>query len=496
MYYKHGAGEYITLKRPHQYGQTTMLLILEHMLQDTCYVISLSFDKASENNFASERAFAGYLMHEIGKGMHMAGCPKELIELWQGRSCYGEPWEKSPFHFLSEKISQVCAASDRPIVLMIDEVDESLGYDVPRRFLGILRNLYLARQAGNGATFLSVILAGVADVRNLKDRIRPGGEQRLYSPWNIAAEFSVDMSFSAEEIAGMLQEYEADHQTGMDVSAVSQEIRRLTSGYPYIVSWLCNWLDTDGRRDWTVSGVQKAGEAYRRSDSLLLESIQDMIESNMDLKELLIQLLFYGSEYSYKPRLPETDLGVVYGILTEGPDNRAVISNLLFEQYITDYVIEIVRKKYLRGATDKSEYVSDNRLNMVRLLDQFQAFLHKEFREEDYPLLEKDGRLILLAFLKPIINGTGHYYVEPQTRNNRRMVLVVSYGTEEHILELKIWNKPKYRAEGIRQLEVYMDSRNASTGYLLSFNVQKTDRSHNGWLSSEETCKKIYEVII
>ena len=37
-------------------------------------------------------------------------------------------------------------------------------------------------------------------------------EHRLNSPWNIAADFNIDMSFSAEEIAGMLQEYEKDYQ--------------------------------------------------------------------------------------------------------------------------------------------------------------------------------------------------------------------------------------------------------------------------------------------
>lgn len=41
------------------------------------------------------------------------------------------------------------------------------------------------------------------------------------SPWNIAADFNVDMSFSKEEIEGMLREYEKDHHTGMDVGEIS-----------------------------------------------------------------------------------------------------------------------------------------------------------------------------------------------------------------------------------------------------------------------------------
>ena len=36
-------------------------------------------------------------------------------------------------------------------------------------------------------------------------------EPRRNSPWNIAADFLVDMSFSAKEIEGMLNKYESDY---------------------------------------------------------------------------------------------------------------------------------------------------------------------------------------------------------------------------------------------------------------------------------------------
>lgn len=65
-----------------------------------------------------------------------------------------------------------------------------------------------------------MILAGVYDIKNLKLKLRPEEESRYNSPWNIAARFNMEMGFSAKEIAAMLQEYEADHGTGMDVEAV------------------------------------------------------------------------------------------------------------------------------------------------------------------------------------------------------------------------------------------------------------------------------------
>lgn len=51
-------------------------------------------------------------------------------------------------------------------------------------------------------------------------------------PWNIAAKFNIDMSFSASQIANMLEEYETDYRTGMNIKAVAEEIYGYTSGYP------------------------------------------------------------------------------------------------------------------------------------------------------------------------------------------------------------------------------------------------------------------------
>lgn len=104
-----------------------------------------------------------------------------------------------------------------------------------------LRQYYIKRR--KRPAFHSVILAGVYDVRNLKLKIRPDEEHKYNSPWNIAASFDIDMSFSAVQIATMLEEYEADNHTGMDVAVVTEEIYKYTSGYPYLVSAICKIIN-------------------------------------------------------------------------------------------------------------------------------------------------------------------------------------------------------------------------------------------------------------
>lgn len=92
-------------------------------------------------------------------------------------------------------------------------------------------------------TFQAVILAGVYDIKNLKLKLHPDEESKYNSPWNIAEDFNMNLSFNPKEIAGMLMEYEADYSTGMDILAVSQWIYDYTGGYPYMVSRICKLLD-------------------------------------------------------------------------------------------------------------------------------------------------------------------------------------------------------------------------------------------------------------
>ena len=105
----------------------------------------------------------------------------------------------------------------------------------------MLRGYYLDRK--NKDTFHSVILAGVYYIKNLKLKLRPDSEHQYNSPWNIAAEFDIDMSLSVKQIVDMLQEYEADNHMGIDTNAAAQYIFDFTSGYPYLVSAICKLLD-------------------------------------------------------------------------------------------------------------------------------------------------------------------------------------------------------------------------------------------------------------
>lgn len=129
----------------------------------------------------------------------------------------------------------------------------------------MLRSKYL--RIRQRPTFQSVILAGVYDIRNVKLIIRSEKEHQKNSPWNIAAEFNINMGFDEEQIRMMLLEYECDHHTGMNTSEMGQLLYSYTSGYPFLVSRICKILDeTISQRPgfqsksaaWTKSGFLEA----------------------------------------------------------------------------------------------------------------------------------------------------------------------------------------------------------------------------------------------
>lgn len=212
--------EYFVINRARQYGKTTILRALSEYLRDDYLVISLDFQKMSYSDFENEAAFVHGMAREVCKQVrHPQDIPvtiKEGLSRLADRADAGARMAE-----LFDWSSEWCWQSDRPVVLIVDEADTATNNQVFLDFLAQTRAAYLDRDVTHA--FHSVILAGVHDVRNIGQKIRPDTEHRMNSPWNIAAAFRVDISFSAEEIARMLAAYEADHHTGMAVCKYMDE---------------------------------------------------------------------------------------------------------------------------------------------------------------------------------------------------------------------------------------------------------------------------------
>jgi len=130
---------------------------------------------------------------------------------------------------------------------------------------------------------------------------------------------------------------------------------------------------------------------------------------------------------------------------------------------------------------------------MELCLEKFAAFFNQEiFSTKEKELLEIQYRILFLSYLKPLLNGVGHYHYESQLSDERRMDLIVNYGRHEYLLELKRIFSESDRTEGIKQLLGYMDGRGADVGYYLTFDFRKKSGSKMEWLEFGE--KRILEV--
>lgn len=97
-------------------------------------------------------------------------------------------------------------------------------------------------------------------------------------------------------------------------------------------------------------------------------------------------------------------------------------------------------------------------------------------------------------YLRPIINGSGNYYIEAQTRDRTRTDVIVDYKSQRFVIEMKLWKGNAYNERGERQLFKYLDFYGEDTGYLLSFNFNKKKRTGIREVLFEE--KKIVEIVV
>jgi len=487
--------KYFTINRGRQYGKTTTILRLEKRLPEDFICVSISFQYSSDKMYADEEGFSQALLSKIHRALMFKH--KEEAKLWLDDSI-------KSFELLNDFITERCVGNK--IVLIIDESDEASNNEIFVRFLKMLRDKYLFRNAGKDYTFHSVILAGVYDVRNLKQKMilagnytPSAGESAMNSPWNIAVDFNIDMSFSAKEIETMLVDYENDYHTGMNISEIAQEIRFYTSGYPYLVSRICLLIERDLDRNWTLEGVREAIKMILIERSTLFDDLFKKVEEHPDLQNLLYNLTVGAQEFSYTPHDPVIKYGLMFCFLDRN-DTLVKIHNKIFEIVITDYFISRNRttpKNRNVNHVSRSEIIKDNVFDMELCLTKFKNHYAKIYTSKDIDFLERDGKLIFLTYLMPLINGKGFYHFESETRDQGKIDLVIDFLQQQFIVELKLWYGESRHEAACEQLANYLKSKNMDCGYLLTFDFRQKgdDRfAPNKWVDLDG--KRIFDVVL
>ena len=137
-----------------------------------------------------------------------------------------------------------------------------------------------------------------------------------------------------------------------------------------------------------------------------------------------------------------------------------------------------------------------NAVDMAACLTRFAEHYKEIYSHLDEKFLERHGRLLFLSFLAPLLNGQGHYYIESQFTDMRRMDIVVDFEGQQIIVELKLWKGEAAKELAYEQLLGYMESKSAKEGHLLTFDFrkQKTGEHKPDWVDIGDM--KIFDVVV
>jgi hypothetical protein len=479
-------GDYFIINRPRQYGKTTALHGVANALIATgeYLVFNTSFEGVGDDIFKEESAFAPGFVRLLSTNAKTYA--PQMVE-WLNKAIP----TVHKLDTLSTFITELVESSDKKVVLIIDEVDKSSNNQLFVSFLAMLRDKYLVRDLVK--TFHSVVLAGVHDVRNMKLKLRPDEEQKYNSPWNIAADFKVDMTLQPSEIKPMLDEYAGDKGMKMDTAAMAEDLFYYTSGYPFLVSKLCKIMDEDMKsKEWTEQYLEKAIRELLLDKNTNFETLIKNLENNPDLYQFINRMLVEAEYQAYSIYDPIIDLGLMFGIFKNGRGIK--IHNKIYEELIYDYMTSKAKSKLILGeyTISKNFKLANNALNMELVLLKFQAYMREQYSKKDRDFLERHGRLVYLAFMKPILNRHGYDFKEAQISEERRLDVTITFYQHKYVAELKVWRGEAAHEEGLDQLSDYLDRLKLAEGYLIIFDHKETKTWASGWINHGN--KKVFIV--
>ncbi len=467
---------YFILHAPRQTGKTTLVLELAKQLTE-------------EGKYA-----AVMLSAEVGAAFpdDIDKAEKAILGEWQTGAKFWLPKELHPPLWkyddagkrITNALSEWSAACPRPLVIFVDEID-SLQDEVLISVLRQLRSGYPRRPEGFP---WSLALVGLRDVRDYK--VASGGSERLHtaSPFNIKVRSLTLKNFTADEVAALYRQHTAE--TGQIFTDAALQITfHLTQGQPYLVNALAKVAVEELQPDVSQPIEQKHIE---KSKDILIERQETHLDSLAErLREPRVRAVIEPilASSSEAPNLPFDDIRFVkdLGLVKQKNGNGLEIANPIYREVIPTVLSYVTRAFLPKIAPNWLN--PDGTLNPENLLEAFLRF----WRQHGQPLLrsvhyhEIAPHIVLMAFLHRVINGGGSLERE-YAIGTRRMDVCLRYGDFTLGMELKVWrdNEREPLAEGLEQLDEYLNGLGLETGWLVIFD-QRTGQLPIAERTSTET---------
>ena len=248
---------------------------------------------------------------------------------------------------------------------------------------------------------------------------------------------------------------------------------------------------------WTSAGIDEAVKLLLSEDNTLFSSLMGKLTNYPVLKDAIRAILFDGDGTPFLQYDEAQSQLRMYGFI-KSENSSIAIANKVFEMLLYKHFIgeetsanDITQS----GADDKPLFIKEDGLDVPLILERFIYTWNRIYgTDATEKFMEEEGRNRFLLYLSPIINGTGTYSVKPQTRDHRRMDVVIHYLGKEYVIELKIWRGDRYNEKGEQQISDYLNYFGLDVGYMLSFN--SNEKKESGVKRVKVGDKTLYEGVI
>lgn len=464
---------YFVLHAPRQTGKTTSLLALMNHLNNegrylACYA-NIEPAQTSRGDVArGVRSVCGAI-----EGAAIQYHSDRRLHAWTE-----EAWaERGADGALTGLLERWSRSSDRPIVLMLDEIDALVG-DTLIAVLRQIRAGYAQRPGGFPQT---LILGGVRDVRDY--RIQTAHQEIITGgpAFNIKARSLALGNFTREETRQLWQQHQDETGQAID-PAIWPELWEDTCGQPWLVNALgyeVTWEDRELRdrsRPITLERYKAARERLIQSRATHLDQLMDKLRDER-IRRIIADLL-RGEPVEAQYRGEDLEYAQDLGLIVTRPQIH--IANRIYQ--------EVIPRELTWSAQVALTYATptfvrpDGRLDLPKLLTKFQQFFRESseiwLNQSNYP--EAGPQLLMQAFLQRIVNGGGRITRE-YGLGRRRTDLFVEWPVDARqgfngpvqrvIIELKLLrHSPETTlAQGLEQTADYADRCGADEAYLVVF---------------------------
>ena len=475
--------KYFILHAPRQTGKTSTLKALADTLNATgeylCVYANFEVGQtAREDVPRAMRVLLGQLARRAERMLHDTFVRDVRLNVLDEHGGDGA---------LNETLARWAGAREKPLVLLIDEID-SLEGDSLISVLRQLRAGYDERPAGFPQ---SVILCGVRDVRDYRIYSSSQGTNVAGgSAFNIKAESLRLGDFTEDEVRALLGQHTAE--TGQEFEAAAVErIWELTAGQPWLVNALALqacFKDRAGRdrsRSIGVSAIDRARETLVRKRVTHLDQLANQL-SEERVRRVVMPMLAGSVDWDYSVR----DLDYVRDLGLVAAQGRVRMANPIYAEVIPRE-LTAAQESGLESLVSPSWYVDeDGRLDLPKLLGAFQGYFreHSESWVQRYGHREAGPQLVLHAYLHRVVNSGGRITREYAVARGRTDLLVEWPRPGEtlaslpirHVIECKVVSGrsglESVIRQGREQTARYMDRCGAESGHLVVFDM-RADKS-------------------